>query len=254
MTDAGPESWDSRARAVVRNLLPGFMLAAIRRYRNNAAPPVGAISFGDFRRTQPIGERFGYDRGTPVDRIYIERFLARHAQAIRGRTLEVVDDSYTRRFGQASARREVVDLRADNAKATILGDLSKLDAQWNGQFDAIIVTQTLQLIFDVKAAIETMHRVLKPGGTVLVTVPGITSLDRQEADSWFWSFTEASMTRLFAEVFGRENVEVEVFGNVGSAACFLHGVAAEELGEAMLAPYDDRYPVIVAVRAVKAVT
>jgi SAM-dependent methyltransferase len=254
MTETGQETLDSKVRAAVRDILPGFVLAAIRRYRNNAGPPVGAIAFGDFRRTQPIGERFGCDRGTPVDRIYIERFLARHAPAIRGRTLEVVDDSYTRRFGLADTKREVVDFRADNARATIIGDLSNLDGAWDGQFDAIVVTQTLQLIFDVKAAIASMHRLLKPGGTVLTTVPGITSLDRSEADSWYWSFTQASMTRLFGEVFGPDNVAVEVFGNVGSAVCFLHGVAAEELSEAMLTPTDDRYPVIVGVRAVKGVT
>jgi len=170
---------------------------------------------------------------------------------IQGRTLEVVDDGYTRRFGHAATKREVVDFRADNAKATIIGDLSNLEGAWDGQFDAIVVTQTLQLIFDVKAAIASMHRLLKPGGTVLTTVPGITSLDRGEADSWFWSFTQASMTRLFSDVFGPDNVEVEVFGNVGSAVCFLHGVAVEELNAAMLDPTDDRYPVIIAVRAVK---
>lgn len=251
MTEAGQEPWDSRVRAAVRSILPVVVLAAIRRYRNNAPPPVGAIAFGDFRRTQPIGERFGYDRGTPVDRIYIERFLARHATAIRGRTLEVVDDTYTRRFGSPDTHREVVDMRRDNPKATIVGDLSKLKPEETGTFDAIVVTQTLQLIFDVRAAIGTMHQLLKPGGTVLATVPGITSIDREEADSWYWSFTQASMARLFSEVFGAGNVEIEVFGNVGSAACFLHGIAAEELTDAMIDATDDRYPVTIAVRAVK---
>ena len=52
---------------------------------------------------EPVSRSFGFDRGTPVDRRYIEQFLARHAAAIRGDVLEVGDDGYTRRFGGAAA-------------------------------------------------------------------------------------------------------------------------------------------------------
>jgi len=227
------------------------VLKAIRRYRGIYVPAVGDVAFGDFGRTRPIGDHFGYGRGTPVDRIYMERFLARNAALIRGRTLEVVDDGYTRRFGAPDTVREVVDFRAENPKATIVGDLTNLGPEWAGAFDAIVVTQTLQLIFDVRGAIRSLHGSLKPGGTVLATVPGITSIDPSEAKTWFWAFTEASMHRLFAEVFGAENVAVEVFGNVGTAVSFLQGLAAEELDDAMFDVSDARYPVIIAVRATR---
>src|SRR4029453_14668409 len=44
---------------------------------------------GTLRRTRPLSNDFGYDRGTPVDRYYIERFLARHQSDVKGRVLEV---------------------------------------------------------------------------------------------------------------------------------------------------------------------
>ena len=37
---------------------------------------VGAGLFLRFLSTEPVSRRFGYDRGTPIDRYYIENFLA----------------------------------------------------------------------------------------------------------------------------------------------------------------------------------
>ena len=50
-------------------------------------------------RTQPLSRHWGFDRGTPVDRWYIERWLAGQARDIRGSVLEVKDSGYTTRFG-----------------------------------------------------------------------------------------------------------------------------------------------------------
>src|SRR5947207_406343 len=53
---------------------------------------------GVLRRVEPL-TKWGAERGTPVDRYYIERFLERHRADIRGRVLEVRDSRYTDRFG-----------------------------------------------------------------------------------------------------------------------------------------------------------
>ena len=120
-------------------------------------------------------------------------------------------------------------------------------------FDCIVLTQTLHLIFDPSKAIETVHRVLAPGGSLLATVPGVSSIDTGEwGPSWHWSFTPLSLGRVLAERFGETNVALEVHGSVLTAASFLYGLAAEELSAAELAARDPRYPVLVAARAVKA--
>jgi hypothetical protein len=60
-------------------------------------PRVGGIDWGDFDRTQPINANWGYERGTPIDRYYIDQFLQEHASDIRGRVLEVANNEYTRK-------------------------------------------------------------------------------------------------------------------------------------------------------------
>ena len=227
--------------------------AVMRRIRPSGVPPIGHVDLGDLRRPEPISRQFGFDRGLPVDRYYIERFLEAQARHIRGRTLEVGDDTYTRRFGNDRVvRSDVLHVSPGTREATIVADLTDGAGIPSESFDCIILTQTLHLIFDVQAAIATLHRILAPGGVVLATVPGISQIDRGRwRDTWFWSFTVASMTRLFGERFGDANVEVTYAGNALAAVAFLEGLATDELREDELLVLDDAYPVCVAVRAVK---
>ena len=207
----------------------------------------------DFRRTTPVSREFGFDRGTPVDRRYIDGFLARNAADIHGHVLEIKDDSYTRRFG---AKRvlvsQVLDVDPHNGRATIIDDLTSGTRLPSDTFDCVILTQTLQLIFEVRAALDTVHRILKPGGVALITVPGITQVPRAEAGSWYWSFTELAVRRLCDAVFRDGTITIQVFGNVLAATAFLHGLAMHELRDDELDAVDPEYPVIVTVRAVKA--
>jgi SAM-dependent methyltransferase len=215
--------------------------------------PLGSVSFGDIGDVRPISDDFGFDRGTPIDRFYVERFLGDNAGDIAGRVLEVGDDAYSRRFGGGQVtRQDVLHISADNPAATLVGDLSHAGTLPAGTFDCLVLTQTLHLIFDLRAAVVEMQRSLKPGGVVLLTVPGISQIDRgQWGAGWFWSLTAASATRLFSEVFGAGNVRVHSHGNVFAATAFLQGVALEEIDTTKLAFHDPSYPVIVTVRAQK---
>jgi SAM-dependent methyltransferase len=200
-----------------------------------------------------VSRQFGYGRGQPVDRYYIENFLARHARDIQGRVLEIGDDNYTRRFGGGRVTiRDVLHVKEGNTRATIVGDLTCADHILSDTFDCFIVTQTLHLIYDVQAAVQTIYRILKPGGVVLATFPGISQIgDDQWSDSWYWSFTGLSTRRLFEEVFPPANVEVETYGNVLAATAFLQGLAVEELHQKEVDYHDDKYQVLIAVRAIK---
>ena len=145
-------------------------------------PPVGRVRFGDLRRVTPIARRFGFDRGLPVDRHYIEGFLRRHALAVKGHVLEIGGNDYTRAFGGGRVETsDVLDVSPENDRATVIADLAQAPQIASETFDCIICTQTLQLIYDVKAAVATLHRILKPGGTILATFPGISQTDD---DTW----------------------------------------------------------------------
>ena len=236
-------------RSHVRAAIPEKLRWRIRRL----AHPRGGVRFGNLRRLTPVSRHFGLDRGTPVDRYFIERFLARHAEDVHGRVLEVGDDSYTRRFGgHRVAARDVLHIHAGHPGATIVDDLASAVSIPSDAFDCIILTQTLQLIFDVHAAVGTLYRILKPGGVLLATVPGISQLDGGEwQDTWFWSFTPAAVRRLFTERFPAAELDITSHGNVLAACAFLQGLAREELSPGELDWNDALYPVIVTLRARK---
>jgi glycosyltransferase involved in cell wall biosynthesis/SAM-dependent methyltransferase len=240
-------------RRFLQRVLPrGVKYKFKRLMGQRSPPPLKHVRFGDFNRTQPISPNFGFDRGTPVDRYYIEAFLAAHSGDIRGRALEVGDDSYCRRFGKGIVRQDVLHVAADNPGATIVGDLSVPGVLPKEAFDCLVITQTLHLVYDMHAAVAEMHRGLKPGGILLLTCPGISQVDRGEwGATWFWSITRAAAERMFAGVFGAANVAVEARGNVYAAVCFLEGLALEEVDATKLEVLDASYPVIVTVRARK---
>ena len=256
--DAARKQGSGRSRgeslpARLRPFVPQALVEAAKRLIGGAAPRFGAVDMGDLARAKPIGLRFGYDRGTPVDRWYIERFLTRHAPDIRGRVLEVGDAAYSRRFGIGLTRQDVLHVSGDSPEATIVGDLSQPGLLPGEAFDCLLISQTLHLIFDLRAAVAELRRALAPNGVLLLTVPGVSSIDRGEwKDAWLWSLTEASARRLFGEAFGAENVEIASHGNVYAATCFLHGLAAEEVDERLLEHDDPAYPLVVCVRAHRA--
>lgn len=243
-------------RRIARAVLPARIRRWIRGrlHALSGRPPVGRVRFGGLRRLTPISRVFGTDRGQPIDRYYIERFLAAHAADVRGAVLEIGDDRYTRRFGQGRVRRsDVLHVVEGNPKATLVGDLTRAESVPSGAFDCAVVTQTLPFIYDVAAAVRNLHRALRPGGVLLATFPGISQISRSDMDRWgdYWRFTGLSAKRLFEEVFQPEDVSVETHGNVLAAVAFLHGLAAEELRPEELDHRDPDYEVLIAVRAEK---
>lgn len=256
MGDLGrsPAAWRATARRTVPAQVREWVYALRRRYRLQR-PRKGTVRLGDLRRVTPISGAFGLERGLPVDRYYIQRFLAAHADRIAGRVLEIGDDRYTRRFGgDRVTRSDILHVRAGNPKATIVADLTRADHLPAGQFDCIICTQTIQMIYDVHSALRHLRRLLAPGGALLVTTAGIARIGRREGvDPWgeYWHFTSQSAHRLFGEVFPFDEVEVMVYGNVLTAVAFLHGLAAEELQPEELDYRDPDYELIIGISAVR---
>lgn len=221
--------------------------------------PLSWVNFVRMGRARPIAREFGLGRGSAIDRYYIERFVARHASDVRGRVLEIRDANYTTRFGTGVDVSDVLDLSPTNSAATIIGDLTDQATLPVGVFDCAIVTQTLQLVYDTRGAIESLHRGLKPGGVLLVTLPGIskiatpTAIEGQGLYHDCWRFTRFSAFRMFGDVFAPENVSVEAHGNVLASVAFLHGLSKEEIGERSLDVRDPEYDFLITIRAVKAV-
>lgn len=224
--------------------------------RSVGMPRLGAVRFGDLDGVRPIGEVFGGNRGRPIDRYYIEEFLTRNSDCIRGRVLEIEDNTYTMRFGGAAVTKsDVLHLHEGYPGATIFGDMTDPRVLPADAFDCIVLTQTLHLLYDMKAGVNALYRALKPGGTLILTVPGITPIDPGEwGDYWYWSLTEAATRRLLCEAFPADDVRCTTYGNVFAAITFLAGIATEEVPQQKLDVYDRSFPMIIGARAVKPVS
>lgn len=229
------------------------------------------------RRLTPVSRRFGRERGQPVDRHYIEHYLARFADRgaygsgdYRGRLLEIGGDDYARRFGGmgvdgpstpalgvrprgALQRVDVFDVPGGNPRATITGDLTREQDLPADTFDCIVCTQVLLVVYDFRAALRSLHRALAPGGVLLMTNPGISRVARPDVDLWgdYWRFTSLSIRRLLEELFPSESVHVDAYGNVLTAAASLYGLAAAELRREELDLRDPDFELIIGSRAVK---
>jgi SAM-dependent methyltransferase len=225
-----------------------------RMVRYTRWPPIGWARLGSLRRLRPISPDWGMDRGQPIDRYYIENFLVAHAGDVRGHVLEIGGNTYTRRFGGDQVTQSVVLHVAEQKDVvTLIGDLTTGENMPGDTFDCVILTQTLNAIFDVAAALLTVHRILKPGGVALITVPGISKISRYDMDRWgyYWSFTTASMMRLMTAVFPPDCVHITAHGNVLAAVAFLHGLASQELRRQELDSVDPDYELLITVRATK---
>lgn len=214
-----------------------------------------SVVFNDLNLNKPLSPVFGLERGTAIDRYYIEKFLLRNAHFIKGRLLEVGDSYYSKKFARENVESfDVLHAVPDNKATNIIGDLTDTTTLPENSFDCFICTQTFNFIFDVQKAIVGAHHLLKPGGLLLATVTGISQISRYDMDLWgdYWRFTTASVQKLFEPVFGT-GIEIESHGNVLAATAFLQGLALEDLPDReLLDETDPDYQLLITILARKA--
>lgn len=206
-----------------------------------------------FLPKSPISRAFGYDRGKPIDRYFIERFLRRNSNLIRGKVLEVGDNAYTRNFGSDVEQSDILHYEQQADREVIHGDLVKPETIPKDRYDCFVCTQTFQFLSNVPQAVRSAHQLLVSGGAFLGTMPAISQKSVGAEESWheYWRFTSASVRKEFGEVFGDENVEVHAIGNVYLAVNILMGLSVEEIPKDMLEQHDPNYECLITVMAKK---
>jgi hypothetical protein len=246
--------WFRRLPAPVRSQLrTGLLrLSAVARLvpaANRSCPP-GTVQWGSLRRAVPFSRAWGYDRGTPIDRVYIEAFLAEHAADVRGACLEVLNPHYTDRFGGTRViRRDILDIDPSNTLATVVADLGETDSLPEQRYDCVIFTQTLHLVPDMRTAVANVWRSLAPGGVLLLTVPALGRHDtRKGSHHDRWRVTSTGLEWLLSELRGVHASTSRTYGNLLTCTAFLYGLAAEELRPEELQVTDPQFPLIVATR------
>ena len=205
---------------------------------------IGGFDWGGARRQEPVSNMWGFDRGQPIDRYYIERFLANHALQIRGSCLEVKDPGYTQKFGgDRVSASDVLDINPANGHATIIGDLAHPETLGHSKYDCIILTQVLPHIYDFKSAFRNCFEALNPNGTLLLSVPAVVSYAPEPRD--YWRITGDAMKEMISELDGCLDWKVTSYGNLMVSIGFLLGLASCELKPEELDYFDPRYPIVV---------
>jgi hypothetical protein len=221
----------SRARAFVRRILTRQLTSR--------------LEFEDAIAVSPVSDVFGIDRGTPLDRIFINRFLHNHREIIRGNCLEVEEPAYTRKFGQPghiAHALKFVPTPGVITESEVVADLTRPETVPEARFDTFICTQTLNFIFDLEQVIVSIHKLLKPGGYALITVAGISQISRYDYDRWgdYWRFTDHSLRKILARKFSNENCKVATYGNVATSCLFLQGLCYEDIPDKKVMDVVDR--------------
>ena len=200
----------------------------------------------------PIGRRFGAEFGTPIDRVYIEKFIREQSQYIHGTVMEIAEDKYARRYRENISEMQILHVNGDGENV-IKGNFATGEGVTPDSVDCLICTQTLCMIFEVEKAIYHIHRILKKEGTALITVPGIVQISLYDYRNWgqYWSFTEQSIRALLKKYFAEENIDIQVYGNVKTAVGLLYGVCAENFSDEDFTYNDNQFQVIIGARVTK---
>lgn len=240
----------SLKQKIKQNKIVFFFLQKIRFFVNKVIRP--RMFYLILNNKKPLSNVYGLDRGTPIDRYYIENFLSSNKDLIRGDCLELLNNNYTKKFGEERVNRsDVLDIDQNNHQATIHSDLRNLDSISDNQYDCIILTQVFQFIDDVPAAIKECYRILKSGGALLITVPALGRIDCVGGiDGDYWRFTRASLAYLLKQSFPENNLTINSLGNVLASVNFLIGASFEE-SKLNTNFNDDNFPLIITAIAKK---
>jgi len=213
--------------------------------------PKDSYYLAPVRELEPISGKYGFDRGNPIDRYYIEKFLENNKHLIKGACLEITDPKYIKKFGEGRVTKaDALDINKNNILATIYGDLRNLDMIPDETYDTLIITQTFGMIDDYGKAISECHRILKKGGYILSTMSSMGQVNAHENHYWRW--TKDAALYAFNKFFPYSELEVESYGNILAGQCFWVGLSLEEMKKEELDYNDPRYPLIVSIKAKKA--
>jgi hypothetical protein len=204
--------------------------------------------WGNLRRFAPVSVDWGGDRGTPVDRVFFDRFLREHAHLIRGRVLEILDDTYSRTYGGGEVTSTlVVDIDGTNRHADLVTDLCAPGALRDELVDSIVLTQTIGLLPDYPTALVNLWGALRPGGAMLITNNVVGRVARPTDGLDAIRHTPLGLKLTVQRVLPDADVEAFGFGNLVTCIALLEGISAEELTAEELAFHDPTFPTSCAV-------
>jgi SAM-dependent methyltransferase len=203
--------------------------------------------WGNLRRTVPFSATYGFERGTPIDRHYLNAFLSAHRDQITGDVLEVQTTSYTERFGRSVRRSDTFDI-APSFSPTYLCDLSHCEEVIpSASYDCVLLPNTLPHLCELDRALVQLRRIVRPGGVILASAAGLLPLTGDVPE--FSRLTPDGWRHRLASAWPGAAVDVDGHGNCLAAIAAQLGLVLEELTPSELDVDDPRYPVLSTIAA-----
>ncbi len=197
---------------------------------------------------KPISRRCGYERGTPIDRYYIEKFLDSNQKYIQNKVMEVADNQYTCRYSKNIKEALIMHVEGwDKDVVQINLETGNGVAKYANSIDCFICTQTIQMIYDIKTAMKNIYKMLKQDGTALITIAGIAGISLYDYYNWgeYWRVTPKALRMIMEETFDRNKIEIFGYGNIKTTIAFLYGLCVEDLGENDFTYDDEQFPMLI---------
>nr|AGS49959.1 putative methyltransferase [uncultured bacterium esnapd26] len=207
--------------------------------RGLLVPQIGEIGWGQLRRLTPICPAFGTSRGTPIDRHYLNQFIAEIRDLVQGDVVEIGGEDGNKDvygFTRASGYRGL-DIK-EAPGVSLVGDAADPGIIPADSLDGIIAFNVLEHTARPWQVVDNMRQWLRRGGTAYCMVPSAQRLHGAPEDYW------RPLPAALREMFGAWSEQtVHQYGNPLSAVASLMGVAAEELDAVELGTYHPDYPV-----------
>lgn len=214
--------WTTRLRCLARNL--------------------GVARWGNLRRLKPFSTEFGWDRGTPIDRYYVDRFFEQHRELITGDVLEIEQSIYTRRYGHDLRTVHSFDIDPRHGSTFVCDLAHSENILPSASYDCVLMPCTLSLLREIVPCLRNALRVVKPGGVILTNGAGLIPFDGADKD--FWHCSPEGWRHLTSSVWPGCEVIVEGYGNCLAVVAANLGLAMEELKPAELDYCDEILPVV----------
>lgn len=234
-----------RLNTAIKNILGPRLTTVARVLTGGGELP----QWGNLRRTEPFSSQFGFERGTPIDRFYVDRFLHAERAVIRGAVLEIQVSGHANKYGHDLTRVDTLDIspRFSPTYHCDLADAGPIVP--SDTYDCFLLPNTLSHIVRIEEALVQALRVVKPGGVILASVANLLRLTSEDED--LWRMTAAGWRHVLSRVWPGCAIDVRAHGNCLAAVAALYGLAVEELTRKELEVQDVRFPVLTTIKCVK---
>jgi SAM-dependent methyltransferase len=210
-------------------------------------PSRGKVNWGSLGAYVPISTGFGFERGTPIDRYYLNRFIEEVRSQVRGVVIEIGGSLNNRTVYNFVNAREyhAMDL-IQRPDVDIVGNAEDPAAFPASSIDSVIAFNVLEHCREPWVVIDNALLWLKPGGALFCMVPNAQRIHKMPGDYWRPLPQAVSwMLRRFS------THQLRVYGNPIALVASFMGIASEEVPRRDLDFFNPDYPVATCAVAIK---